>query len=199
MMLSLQGIDLRPPTEDEFALLTTLRNRNRRWFADQRELEHGSASAWLATRHDDDRVLCVVTAGMIVGTVGWSRVPTSGRIYELGRTIGDYRAAREAGCDAGRLHRAARLAVYQALDHLFGTLHADAVYVRIRPGNGLVRKVVEDFEGRSGVWPFPDSDGNLDSWQTSPADWYANRDRILARINAHAGEAATTRAATSRR
>ncbi len=190
-MLSLQGVELRPPAPDEFTLLTELRNRNRRWFGNPHALEPDSAAAWLATRHDEDRLLCIVTGGLIVGTIGWVRLPVPGRIYEMGRTIGDYRAAREAGCDAGQLRNAVRLAMHQALGHLFDACCADAVYARIRPENGLVRKVVGVFGCRTGPWPFPDPDPHLESWHLTRADWFTSRGRILSRINAHTRKAGT--------
>ena len=179
-------------------LLTDLRNRNRRWFGDRHELEPSAASAWLARRHDEDQLLCIVSEGVILGTVGWARIPVNGRVYEMGRTIGDYRATRRISRDAKQLPDAVRIAVYLVLDYLFVTSRADAVYVRIRPENGLVRKVVETFEGHFGLWPFPGPNPDLESWHLTHADWLANRDRTLARINARTNRPAYSGSTTRR-
>ena len=185
-VLSLDGVSIRRPRRDEFALLIELRNRERQWFGDQGELDPAAAEAWLALRHEDDQLLCIESGGMVVGTIGWVRVPVPGRIYEIGRVIGDYRALRRNATGLNRMRTAVQSAILLASDHLFGTLRAEAVYARNRPANGLVRRSIIGFEGKRGAWPFPTPDQGMECWHVDAVDWAEVRAKVLARIDAEA-------------
>lgn len=181
--LSLDGVRLRLPSEDEYAFLVELRNRERRWFGDQSELDQAAAAAWLAERDDEDRLLCIESNGLVVGTIGWARVQAPGRIYELGRVIGDYRSARRGTCDPVWLRKAIRIAIYLVVNHLFQVQHASVVYARNKPENEAVKKLMRGFEGRIGVWPFSSSNQDLESWYIEAGDWPEIGARVLKRIN----------------
>ena len=178
-MLSLNGVHLRPPREDEFAFLVELRNRERRWFADQSKLEHDHAAAWIAARHDDDRLNCIISNEAIIGTIGWVRVPTPGVIYELGRLIGGYQTARKHGLDNRQLYKDLRVGCCLAIDYLFGKLQAEIVYVRIRPENTRVRNMIREFGLLACTWPFSPSAQELECWRTVAAEWAIARNNVL--------------------
>lgn len=173
---------LRPPHEEDYPLLVALRNRERHWFGDEGELRLDAAAAWFASRHDDDRLLCIESDGKVVGTIGWTRVDAPGRIYEVGRLIADYRSAREDGQSRMRLHRAVRIAIVLAMDYLVEDLRADTAYFRRKPGNSLPGRLYELFGLYRTEWPFQPSDQDLECWTGNRADWAANRSRVLALI-----------------
>lgn len=183
LTLSLAGVLLRPPREDEYGFMIELRNRERRWFGDESELDHAVAAAWLATRDDEDQLLCIESGAMVVGTIGWTRVQAPGLIYELGRTIGDYRSARRGACDPVQLRKAIRIAIYLVLNHLFQARHASVVYARNKPENEVVKKLMLGFEGRASTWPFSSSSQGLETWRIEAGDWPVIGARVLKRIH----------------
>lgn len=180
--LSRNGVTLRVPREADYPLLVELRNRERRWFVDRREIHGKAAAEWFAARDVDDLLLCIETGGVVVGTVGWSRVPAPGRIFEFGRTIADYRGASENGVARAQVHRAIRLAMFMVADCLAYDMAADMVYIRIRPHNGYPRKLLQLLGLRRQTWPYESSGPELECWGGNPSDWAVNRERVLALI-----------------
>lgn len=182
-MICLDGIELRLPREEEYPFLVRLRNRERRWFFDQGELTNEDAAAWLSTRHDDDRLLCIVSEDVVVGTIGWVRVRAAEKVYELGRVIANYPAACTTGRDRAQVHKAMRIAFYLCIDHLFSEqCGADSIYGRTRSENGLIRKLLNAFEPRETIWPFSPLDGTFETWVLNAADWRGVRDGVSKRL-----------------
>lgn len=179
-MLCFDGVHLRPPREDEFAYLVELRNRERRWFVDQSELRFEDGAAWLATRHDDDRLNCIISNDTIIGTVGWVRVSVPGSCFEVGRLIGDYKAARKHRRDQVKLYRDLRVGCCLAFDHLFDKLHAEIVYVRNRPENTYIRNLIHEFSMMACAWPISPSTQQLECWRIVAAEWPIARNKYLA-------------------
>jgi hypothetical protein len=182
-VLSLSDVVLRPPTADELPLLVSLRNRERRWFAHQTELPLEQAGTWIATRHEYDRLHCIVYEDTIVGTIGWTKLPGDRIFYEVGRLISDYRVTHDRGLRV-LLRDKVRIGAYLAMDHLFFNLKAEIVYARIRPENGLIRSMMREFGLQRCAWPFPDPSlhsATLECWGINTAAWSAIRDEIRCR------------------
>lgn len=187
--LAIGGLRLRPPKPREFGYLTTLRNRERHWFGDQRQLEAGSAAAWLAARNENDQLLCIESEGLVVGTIGWVKVSSEDRTYEIGRIIFDRGVVRSHQRGQHLLRNVTRLAAILAFDHLFSRLRADAVYARNRSGNSSVRKLIQDFGLEAVTWPYTPSEQPMECWRIDAAAWGRVRERLLMEFTPGAGEA----------
>lgn len=180
-MRRLCDVAIRSPLQDEFAYLTDLRNSARHRFGDQRALDGEAAAAWLASRTEDDCLLCIQLSGVVVGSIGWTRLAVPERAYEVGRIVADYRAVRRGGGDGGQLRRSIRIAYLLSLDHLFDSLGADSVCNRTRKENGLVRNALAEIGMPRVASAGPDDGaGRFEDWRCTHRQWPDLRARILA-------------------
>jgi hypothetical protein len=182
--ISAYDVELRTPQPEELPALVRLRNRERRWFGDRSELPVEEGSTWIASRDQEDSLNCIVHAGIVIGTIGWTKVPERAACYEIGRLIADYSAARSAGMDANVIRAKLRVGSWLALDFLFTALNASAIYARIRPENGLIRNMIHEFGLEPALWPAPDAPEApaLECWAIDALRWRQLRNKILAHM-----------------